>query len=107
MINDPTPSQTNADNTVIRGMPIQQRIDWLMDHARRHSVRFQSPESFLARSLYLAQHPTAFIALSCMDGRINISVATGTPAGIIVPLRNLGGRFDLGWPHFGSVLAGH
>lgn len=107
MMTDQTLSQTSVDNTVIRDMPILQRIDWLMEHARRHSVGFQSPESFLARSLHMAQHPTAVIALSCMDGRINISVATGTPDGIIVPLRNLGGRFDLGWPHFGSVLAGH
>jgi hypothetical protein len=107
MMTDPTPVQTSEDNTVIRGMPIQDRITWLMHRARCHSVAFQSPESFLARSLYVAQHPTAVVALSCMDGRINISVATGTPAGIIVPLRNLGGRFDLGWPHFGSVLAGH
>ena len=102
MMTDQTLSQTSVDNTVIRDMPILQRIDWLMEHARRHSVGFQSPESFLARSLHMAQHPTAVIALSCMDGRINISVATGTPDGIIVPLRNLGGRFDLGWPHFGQ-----
>ena len=38
MMTDPTPSQTSADNRVIRGMPIQQRIDWLMDHARHYSV---------------------------------------------------------------------
>jgi hypothetical protein len=107
MMTDPTPAQTSEDNTVIRGMPIQERITWLMHRARCHSVAFQSPESFLARSLYVAQHPTAVVALSCMDGRINISVATGTPAGIIMPFRNLGGRFDLGWPYFGEVLANH
>jgi hypothetical protein len=75
--------QTIVDSAVIRSMPIRQRIDWLMDHARRHSVGFQSPESFLARSLYTAQHQTAVVALKCMDGRLNLSVATGTPAGII------------------------
>ena len=107
MMTDPTPSQTSVANTVIRNMSIRQRIDWLMDHARRHSAEFQSPESFLARNLYVAQHPTAVVALSCMDGRINTSVATGTPAGIIVPFRNLGGYFDLGWPYFGGVLAEH
>jgi hypothetical protein len=78
-----------------------------MDHARLHSIGFQSSESFLSRSRYIAQHPTAIFAFNCMDGRINISVATGTPPGIIVPFRNLGGRFDLGWPHFGEVLAEH
>jgi hypothetical protein len=78
-----------------------------MEHARHHSMEFQNPESFMARSLYVAQHPTAIVALNCMDGRINTSVATGTPPGIILPLRNLGGRFDLGWPYFGEVLADH
>ena len=105
MITAPTPPQTHAASTVIRHMPIRQRIDWLMDHARRHSVEFQSSESYMSRSLYTAQHPTAIVALSCMDGRINISVATDTPYGIIRPFRNLGGRFSLGWPYFGEVLA--
>jgi hypothetical protein len=98
---------TIVDNEVIRRMPIRQRIDWLMDHARRHSVEFQNPESFLARRLYTAQHQTDIVALKCMDGRLNLSVATGTPAGIIQPFRNLGGRFDLGWPHFGETVADH
>ena len=102
-----TPSQTSFATAVVRNMPIRQRIDWLMDHAHRNSVEFQSSESYLAHSRYIAEHPTAVVALNCMDGRINVSVATGTPAGIILPIRNLGGRFNLGWPYFGEVLAGH
>ena len=43
--------------------------------------------------------------MKCMDGRINIPVATNTPPGIIQPFRNLGGMFDMGWPHLGEVLA--
>jgi hypothetical protein len=108
MMTDPTPFQPDADNLVIiRGMPIQERITWLMHRARSHSTAFQSPESVLARKRYIAQHPTGIIAFNCMDGRINTSVATETPAGIILPLRNLGGRFDLGWPYFGEVLEDH
>jgi hypothetical protein len=108
MMTDPTPFQPDADNlAIIRGMPIKERITWLMHRARSHSTAFQSPESVLARSLYIAQHPTAVVAFNCMDGRINTSVATGTPAGIIAPFRNLGGRFDLGWPYFGEVLSDH
>ena len=107
MITAPTPLQTGIETSAIRNMPIRQRIDWLMDHARRHSVEFQSSESYMARSLYIAQHPTAIVALNCMDGRINLSVATNTPTGIILPIRNLGGRFNLGWPYFGETLAGH
>jgi hypothetical protein len=47
------------------------------------------------------------MALKCMDGRINIPVATNTPPGIIQPFRNLGGMFNLGWPHLNEVLAHH
>jgi hypothetical protein len=42
-----------------------------------------------------------------MDGRINLPVMTNTPPGILMPFRNLGGAFDLGWPHLGEVLAHH
>lgn len=100
-------SDANTDDMFDQGMPIQQRITWLVDRARRHSQEFQSPESWLERSRYLAQHPTAVAAFKGMDGRIEIPVATNTPHGIIPPFRNLGGRFDLGWPHLGEVLAEH
>lgn len=85
--------------------PIEDRIDWVFDLARRHAAEFVSPESQLARSRYLAEHPTAIMALKCMDGRINIPVATRTPPGIVQPFRNLGGMFNLGWPHLGEVMA--
>jgi len=91
----------------IHKKPIRERIDWLFDLADRHGTAFRSPESFLARERYLAEHPTAIAVLKCMDGRINIPVATNTPAGILMPFRNLGGMFDLGWPHLGEVLAHH
>jgi hypothetical protein len=91
----------------IHRRPIQERIDWLFDLAARHGENFRSPEAWLARERYLAEHPTAIAVLKCMDGRINIPVATNTPAGILMPFRNLGGMFDLGWPHLGEVLAHH
>jgi hypothetical protein len=91
----------------IHRLPIGQRIDWLFDLARRHGETFRSPEAWLARQRYQAEHPTAIAVLKCMDGRINIPVATGTPAGILMPFRNLGGMFDLGWPHLGEVLTHH
>ena len=86
---------------------IQERIDWLFDLADRHGSNYRSPEAWLARERYLAEHPTAIAVLKCMDGRINIPVATNTPVGILMPFRNLGGMFDLGWPHLGEVLAHH
>ncbi len=91
----------------IHKQPIQQRIDWLFELAGRHGADYRSPEAWLARERYLAEHPTAIAVLKCMDGRINIPVATHTPVGILMPFRNLGGMFDLGWPHLGEVLAHH
>lgn len=91
----------------IHSKPIQERIDWLFDLADRHGANFRSPEATLARQRYLAEHPTAIAVLKCMDGRVNLPVVTNTPVGILMPFRNLGGRFDLGWPHLGEVLANH
>ena len=91
----------------IHGKTIHERIDWLFEVARRHSAEYCSPEAFLARERYLAEHPSAIAVLKCMDGRINIPVATNTPPGIIQPIRNLGGMFNLGWPHLGEVLANY
>jgi len=89
----------------IHEQPIATRISWVFDLAQRYSAEFCSPEAFLARERYLALHPTAIAVMKCMDGRINIPVATKTPPGIIQPFRNLGGMFDMGWPHLGEVLA--
>ncbi|MDH3369847.1 MAG: carboxysome shell carbonic anhydrase [Gammaproteobacteria bacterium] len=91
----------------IHSKPIAQRIEWLMEHAHRHSQTFTSAEASLARQRYLAQHTSAVAALKCMDGRINLAVTTQTPLGIIQPFRNLGGMFDLGWPYLGEVLANY
>lgn len=91
----------------IHSKTIQERIEWLLGHADRHSALFCSPEQYLARERYHAEHPSAIVALKCMDGRINIPVATNTPQGILMPIRNLGGIFNLGWPHLGEVLANH
>ncbi|MCX7668979.1 MAG: carboxysome shell carbonic anhydrase, partial [Anaerolineae bacterium] len=91
----------------IHDKPIAARIDWLFDLAERHGAAFRSPEAYLARERYLAKHPTAIVVMKCMDGRVNIPVVTNTPVGILMPLRNLGGRFDLGWPHLGEVLTHH
>jgi hypothetical protein len=91
----------------IHSKPIAERIDWLFALAHRHGKAFRSPEAWLARERYLSEHPTAIVVLKCMDGRINIPVATHTPTGILMPFRNLGGMFDLGWPYLGEVLSHH
>lgn len=91
----------------IHSKPIADRIDWLFERARDYSAQFCSPDDWLARERYMARHPTAVGVLKCMDGRINLAVTTQTPLGIIQPFRNLGGIFDLGWPHLGEILAGY
>ncbi|MEW8328730.1 MAG: hypothetical protein AB2659_17965 [Candidatus Thiodiazotropha sp.] len=91
----------------IHNKPIQERIEWLINHAENHAENYSKPGSWLARTRYLSEHPSAIAVLKCMDGRINIPVATNTPRGIIQPFRNLGGIFDLGWPHLGEVLSGY
>lgn len=90
----------------ISDRPIAERIAWLFELARRHGEAFRSPDAWLARQRYLAEHPTAIAVMKCMDGRINIPIATGTPRGIIQPFRNLGGMFHLGWPHLGEIIQG-
>jgi hypothetical protein len=93
--------------TNVTRLPIEKRIEWLFNLAERHGTTFRGPEAWLARERYLAEHPTAIAVLKCMDGRINLPVMTNTPPGILVPFRNLGGAFDLGWPYLGEVLSDH
>ncbi len=84
---------------------IRERIEWLWQLGRTHSQDFCGPDATLARKRYLAEHPTHIMVLKCMDGRIHIPYATSTPLGIIEPLRNLGGMFNMGWPYLGEVVA--
>ena len=93
--------------TNVTRLPIEKRIDWLFNLADRHGAIFRGPEAWLARERYLAKHPTAIAVLKCMDGRINLPIMTDTPPGILMPFRNLGGAFDLGWPYLGEVLSHH
>jgi hypothetical protein len=79
-------------------------VEFVLNRNEKQSVEFCTPGAQLGRRLYRAQHPSEIIALKCMDGRLNLSVMTNTPPGIIKPYRNIGGRFDLGWPFFGRLM---
>jgi len=68
------------------------------------SQAFSSDEARKTRAHYRVDHPTEFSATECMDGRVEIQVATGVPVGIIQPYRTLGGMFDIGSPYFGDVI---
>jgi len=77
---------------------------FILERNKLQSADFCAPGSQLARRLYRARHPSEIIALKCMDGRLNLALMTGTPPGIIKPYRNIGGKFDLGWPFFGRLM---
>ncbi|MCX7184511.1 MAG: hypothetical protein NTW90_04635 [Nitrosospira sp.] len=76
--------------------------DYLLDLNTRHSRAFI--DLAMERRRYRGEHPTEIAALKCMDGRLNLPVMTRTAVGIIQPFRNLGGKFDLGWPFFQATL---
>ena len=97
-------STSNSSATRLHQRPIHERIDALLALSRQHAEHFCSPDAWLARQRYLAQHPTSLLVMKCMDGRIHLPHATRTPLGIITPFRNLGGIFDLGWPYLGELL---
>lgn len=90
----------NHSNGVIKGDVAK----FILERNISQSEAFTSPAAQLARRLYRAQHPTEILVLKCMDGRLNISLYTETPPGILQPFRNIGGRFDLGWPFFQELL---
>jgi hypothetical protein len=83
---------------------ISERMRWLTELGAEHSRLFAGPEAYLQRRRYQAEHPTAILAFKCMDGRIHLPYITKTPLGIIMPFRNLGGAFDIGWPHLGELV---
>lgn len=77
-------------------------IDYLLDLNAKHSQAFMDLSS--ERRRYRGEHPTEIAALKCMDGRLHLPVMTQTALGIIQPFRNLGGKFDLGWPFFQNII---
>lgn len=81
---------------------IKDGVKYLVDLNRRHSEAFLDQK--LERRRYRGEHPTEIAALKCMDGRLHLPVMTETPLGIIQPFRNLGGKFDFGWPYFGELM---
>lgn len=77
-------------------------IDYLLDLNAKHASEFV--ELATERRRYRGEHPTEIAALKCMDGRLHLPVITKTALGIIQPFRNLGGKFNLGWPFFQSTF---
>ncbi|MCX6784683.1 MAG: hypothetical protein NTV81_01960 [Candidatus Komeilibacteria bacterium] len=91
------PAIQPGDNATVR---------FLLTHNSQQSHEFCSPGSKSWRRQWRTKHPTQIGAFKCMDGRLNFGPITDTPAGMIQPFRNIGGHFDLGWPHCGEVVDG-
>lgn len=83
-------------------MGINTGIDFLLELNTKHAQAFIDLAS--ERRRYRGEHPTEIAALKCMDGRLHLPVMTQTALGIIQPFRNLGGKFDLGWPFFQASI---
>lgn len=95
---------SNGHGGAIHTMPASDLAQWLIGHNEAQSREFCSPDAKGRRAKYRGKHPTEILALKCMDGRLHVALMAETPFGIIQPMRNLGGRFDLGWPLMGEVV---
>ena len=82
----------------------QDLIEYILKHNALRSADYTNPSAQLSRQLYRAKHPTEILVAKCMDGRLNLAVYTEVPPGILQPFRNVGGRFDLGWPFYQEVI---
>jgi len=71
-------------------------IDRLLAINALHTQQFE--DAAPDRRSYRANHPTEIGVFKCMDGRLHLPVMTNTALGIIQPWRNIGGKFNLGWP---------
>jgi len=77
---------------------------FIIERNREQSEEFCNASARLARQQYRSVHPTEIAVLKCMDGRLNLSLMTETPVGILHPYRNIGGQFDFGWPFLAQLL---
>mgnify|MGYP001614063857 FL=1 len=73
-------------------------VDFLLRRNEEKSFAFTGEPSYSKRQRYLARHRTQIVAMTCMDGRLDVSVMAQLPPGIVTPFRNIAGRFDIGWP---------
>lgn len=98
-----TPVLERDEDTQVTG-PVRDIRQFALDRNREQSDLFSNAAARHARQQYRRIHPTEIAAFKCMDGRLNLSVMTETPVGILQPYRNIGGDFDLGWPFLGQLV---
>ncbi len=96
----------NSSQTIQKGNHLNglSSNDYLLALNEKHSRLFNSPATQGERQLYRVLNPLEVVAFKCMDGRLNLSIMTKTPFGLITPMRNVGAKFRLGWPHVRDVI---
>ncbi len=57
-----------------------------------------------ARRAFRERHPVEIAVTMCMDGRVGFSAFADIPFGITNRLRNIGGKYDIGWPMMRATL---
>ncbi|TRZ51732.1 hypothetical protein D4R99_03965 [bacterium] len=78
---------------------IQRLFDYNTEQSKEFT-RFAVSE----KRRFLNAHPTKIIVFECMDGRINFPLSCAFPFGVVSSFRSVGGKFDLGIPHFTKTL---
>jgi hypothetical protein len=71
-------------------------IDGLLRLNAEHSRLFRSEDMRALRERFRRTYQLEVSFLKCMDGRLNVSVITEMPIGLIQPWRAGGAKFDLG-----------
>jgi len=76
----------------------------IINRNREQSREYCDPSERVRRATHRQAHPTEIAAFKCMDGRLDLARITMTPPGIVLPFRNVGGHFNLGWPFLGAAM---
>lgn len=76
--------------------------DYLLDINEKFCQNYTAKTE--ERLNYLNKHQTAIMVTECIDGRVNFAQWAEASAGIVQPMRSLGGRYNLGWSHFNDLV---
>jgi hypothetical protein len=74
----------------------QQMIEEILEINKNNSQLFC--DTIQERRRYRREHPTEFMIMLCMDGRLKWHQLIGLPPGLFYLLRNIGGKYEIGWP---------
>lgn len=91
----------------LKDLPIQQRVEWLLNEAQVYCERFSHPDLSAARRRYVQEHPSPILVTACIDGRVNLAHAMQSPPGLMKFLRNIGPQLTMRRMDFASHVDSH